>query len=209
MQVILMIICLFNKVFLSSWRSHYRHNWFNVIHIVEVELLKINLLSLFAQIDAEGNAVRCVCRWAGSTWGHVWWLAQAALHVLLLFVLFGKSNLAYLVSHSIEALLFKLAHKVRIPLQLRKEKLSFDSVQLTFHALANKRCNVHLTFGNHNILAANNATCPKTGYLVKSVFFAWSFCAHVFAFTCKLTRRLFLFFKHLTGVKSLQLLVYC
>ena len=133
-----------------------------MVHVIRVELLQINLLSLLAYIHSLWNRIVWLSRPS--------WLIQsaslAARRQILLLVLLGERDFANLVSHIICALLLKALHEALNVAQLGEEEVFFDSVKFACHAKADERSDVSVTLRNHDIFAANDATDSQRGYLM-------------------------------------------
>ena len=125
-----------------------------MVHVIRVELLQINLLSLLAYIHSLWNRI------VRLSWPS--WLIQsaslAARRQILLLVLLGERDFANLVSHIICALLLKALHEALNVAQLGEEEVFFDPVKLACHAKADERSDVSLTLGNQDILASDDTS---------------------------------------------------
>ena len=113
-----------------------------MLYITRVELLQVNLLCLFPQVNPLGHLIAIVIiqRVIGLGTGRQIHNRSASIGLLLLLLaLLDECDFADLVPHILQALLLQLPHEALHRLHLGEEKVLLDPVQLAAHTKANKR----------------------------------------------------------------------
>ena len=122
--------------------SHDGHHGRDMVHIIRIKLLDVNFLCFFPKIDTVGVHERlslCVrqtgnqpCRCCRCCDRRT--RSHTVLSLLLQFLLFDELNLADVVLHIFEALSFQSSHECLVRLQLLKEEVLVDGVELALLA---------------------------------------------------------------------------
>ena len=127
--------------------SHDGHHGRDMVHIIWIELLDINFLRLLPKIDTvrvDGRLGLCVgqagnqpCRCCRCRDRRT--RAQTVLSLLLQLLLLDELNLADVVFHIFEALSFQCSHERLVRLQLLKEEILVDGIELALLAETGQR----------------------------------------------------------------------
>ena len=115
---------------------HNRDYWYYVLNITIVELLWVNLLSLFSKIDAIRYLVGGILGLHSIISINI--LLNSVGLLLTFIVLLDKCNLSHLVSYTLQALLLQLSQKSRHSMNLGEEEVLVQFIKLTCHTQTDK-----------------------------------------------------------------------
>ena len=107
-----------------------------MLNITVVELLWVNLLSLFSKIDAIRYLVGGILGLNSIISINI--LLYSVGLLLTFIVLLDKCNLSHLVSYTLQALLLQLSQKSRHSMNLREEEVLVQFIKLTCHTETDK-----------------------------------------------------------------------
>ena len=150
-----------------------------MLNIARIKLLQVDLLGLFAQVDASRDFVHRPARLSLARLSY-----QSLLPiflVLLLLILLDERDLPDLISHILQALLLQLAHEAMHSLQLGEEEVLVDPVYLAFHAQADKRRDMRVRLRHQDVLTADYTSVTEASDLMHPMLLGSRLGVHVLA----------------------------
>ena len=151
-----------------------------MLNIARIKLLQVDLLGLFAQVDASRDFVRRPARLILARLSCYQSLLPIFL-VLLLLILLDERDLPDLISHILQALLLQLAHEAMHSLQLGEEEVLVDPVYLAFHAQADKRRDMRVRLRHQDVLTADYTSVTEASDLMHPMLLGSRLGVHVLA----------------------------